>query len=425
MTANDYAIEVDGLSKSYTISSIQSSTLKEALLKSLAQRATRTSFKALDNVSFRLERGRSLALVGANGSGKSTLLKLISGLTRPDTGTVRVRGHIAALLELGAGFHPDLTGMENVFLQGGILGYSRQQILERLDEMIAFSELGDFIHTPLKRYSSGMRIRLGFALACFSDAEILLIDEVLSVGDGAFQLKCLRKLGQLRDEGRTILFVSHHLDQVHMVSDEILWLDKGVVLAHDTADRIMIRIATALVGHDPEPLEFDEVAEDSRSRYIYTSTPGGARITGGGARIESIRMLDGAGHETDCYRQGEPAYFEIGFATQGTIKHLDVQIGMTGYAELAAGYFSTQLSGLDLRDMDGRYTVKATVRRMPYIPGRFRISFVLCDPSNPRNIYDGQIERHTFLVSGDRSLDNPQLTIEPPGRFLETKKAPA
>jgi lipopolysaccharide transport system ATP-binding protein len=182
---------------------------------------------ALKDVSFTVEQGEALGIIGRNGAGKSTLLKILSRVTAPTIGRVKVRGHIASLLEVGTGFHPDLTGRENIYLNGAILGMTRQEVRRKLDEIVDFAEIEQFIDTPVKRYSSGMYVRLAFAVAAHLDPEILVVDEVLAVGDAAFQKKCLGKLGNVADEGRTVLFVSHNMVAVQKLCRRALWIDKG------------------------------------------------------------------------------------------------------------------------------------------------------------------------------------------------------
>src|SRR4051812_35338307 len=184
---------------------------------------------ALRDVSLRLEPGESVGLIGHNGAGKTTLLKLVAGITRPTRGHVRTTGRLASLINLGAGFHPELTGRENVFLNGVILGLSRREVKVRFDEIVDFADLGPYIDTPLKRYSSGMYARLGFAVAAHVDPDVLLVDEVLSVGDIAFQDRSIRKMLSFRDTGRAILFVSHNLSAVEMMCQRSVWLDHGTV----------------------------------------------------------------------------------------------------------------------------------------------------------------------------------------------------
>src|SRR5262249_11287874 len=195
------------------------------------RRRTSEEFWALRDVSFAVEHGRSFGVIGENGSGKSTLLKIVAGILRPTQGSVRVDGRLAALLELGSGFHPDLTGRENIFLNASVLGFSRAEIERRLDSIVEFAELERFIDTPLKHYSSGMTVRLGFAVAINTDPDILITDEVLSVGDEAFQRKCMDRIDDLMRRGKTIIFVSHGLEQVRYVCTDAIWLDHGQVRA--------------------------------------------------------------------------------------------------------------------------------------------------------------------------------------------------
>jgi ABC-type polysaccharide/polyol phosphate transport system ATPase subunit len=206
--------------------------------RELLHRSTREQLWALRDVSFDLEAGRSLALVGPNGAGKSTLLKLISRVTRPTTGSVKVAGRLASLIEVGAGFHPELTGRENVFLNGAILGMSRREIARHLDDIVAFAELERFIDTPVKRYSSGMFARLGFSVAVHTDPEILLIDEVLAVGDARFRRRSYERVQQLTREHRTVVVVSHQMSMVRRICERGIMLEGGHVTFDGTAEEV-------------------------------------------------------------------------------------------------------------------------------------------------------------------------------------------
>jgi ABC-type polysaccharide/polyol phosphate transport system ATPase subunit len=186
-------------------------------------------FLALDNVSFTIKAGETVGILGPNGSGKSTTLKLISRIIDPTAGVITVSGRLSALLELGAGFHPDLTGRENIYLNGSILGLGRKAMKERLDDIIAFADIGEFIDVPIRNYSSGMQIRLGFSVAVHVDPEILIVDEVLAVGDYNFQIKCLEHIRQMQKQGVTILFVSHDFEAAEHLCNRAIWLDNGVV----------------------------------------------------------------------------------------------------------------------------------------------------------------------------------------------------
>ena len=197
------------------------------------------TFEALKGVSFDVAAGRTFGIIGRNGSGKSTMLKLIAGIGRPTTGTVRVQGRVSALIELGAGFHPEISGRENVFINGMMLGLTKREIAARFDEIVAFAELEDFIDAPVKTYSSGMYMRLGFAVAIHVDPDVLLVDEVLAVGDEAFTHKCLDKFAEFRRRGRTVLLVTHSLDLVTRFCDEALWLDGGVARRRAIPKRVV------------------------------------------------------------------------------------------------------------------------------------------------------------------------------------------
>jgi len=237
------AIEVRGVRKTYRRYGRrrQFATLKSALLSGRVLRDLRPddTFDALKGVSFDVAAGKTFGIVGRNGSGKSTMLKLIAGIGRPTEGTVTARGRVSALIELGAGFHPEISGRENVYINGMMLGLTKREVAARFDETVAFAELEDFIDAPVKTYSSGMYMRLGFASAIHVDPDILLVDEVLAVGDEAFTHKCLDKFGEFRRRGRTVLLVTHSLDLVTRFCDEALWLDGGVARAHGDPKRVI------------------------------------------------------------------------------------------------------------------------------------------------------------------------------------------
>ncbi|NJL27658.1 MAG: ABC transporter ATP-binding protein, partial [Thermoanaerobaculia bacterium] len=227
------AIQVQDVFKSYRRTAVghKLRTLKSALMeRSLTRGLTAAeSIVALSGVSFEVKRGEAVGLLGSNGSGKSTLLKLVAGILMPSAGTIAVEGRIAALIELGAGFHPEISGRENVYINGAVLGLSRREIDRRFDDIVEFSGLADFIEEPVKNYSSGMYVRLGFAVAVHTDPDVLLVDEVLAVGDEAFSHLCLRRIEEFLARGKTLLLVSHSLGLIEDVCDRAIWLDRGVV----------------------------------------------------------------------------------------------------------------------------------------------------------------------------------------------------
>jgi ABC-type polysaccharide/polyol phosphate transport system ATPase subunit len=236
------AIELKDVSKIYRrYSGRKFATLKSALLQRsiLRDLSPTETFPALQHVSFSVAPGRTYGVVGPNGSGKSTALKLVAGITKPTSGTVTVNGRVSALIELGAGFHPEISGRENVFINGIMLGLTRREITQRFDEIVGFAELEEFIDAPVKTYSSGMYMRLGFAVAINVDPDVLLVDEVLAVGDEGFTHKCLDKFAEFRRHGKTILLVTHSLGLVERFCDEALWLDSGRVRAHGDPRRVI------------------------------------------------------------------------------------------------------------------------------------------------------------------------------------------
>jgi len=250
------AIEVQGLSKQYRLGEMQAAygTLRESLshaAKRLTGQESRRSHEeiwALREVSFDVRPGEVLGIVGRNGAGKSTLLKVLTRITSPTVGRAEIRGRVGSLLEVGTGFHPELTGRENIYLNGAILGMKRREIQQKLPEIVDFSGVSQFLETPVKRYSSGMYVRLAFSVAAHFEPEILLVDEVLAVGDAEFQARCLGRMGGLGDTGRTVLFVSHNMQAMAQLCDRALLLEGGRIVQMGTAEDILLRPANDYVA---------------------------------------------------------------------------------------------------------------------------------------------------------------------------------
>ncbi len=226
---NDPAVRVENLCKEFTISHSGAGSLKTMLLWWKRKRMERIT--VIDHLSFTIQRGEALAVVGKNGAGKSTLLSLLARVYKPTSGSIQITGRLAPLLELGAGFHPDLTGIENIFFNGVILGLTRKEVQSRMDAIVEFAELDRHIDAPVRTYSSGMLARLGFSVAVHVDAEVLLVDEVLAVGDYEFEQKCYQRIDEFRSAGGSILFVSHQMDAVKRIADRCIWLNKGKIEA--------------------------------------------------------------------------------------------------------------------------------------------------------------------------------------------------
>jgi ABC-type polysaccharide/polyol phosphate transport system ATPase subunit len=323
------AIELLNVSKIYRrYGGRQFATLKSALLQRSILRTLQPSetFSALTGVSFTVPKGCTYGVIGPNGSGKSTALKLVAGITKPTTGTVRVEGRISALIELGAGFHPEISGRENVFINGIMLGLTKRQIHERFDEIVEFAELTEFIDAPVKTYSSGMYMRLGFAVAIHVDPDVLLVDEVLAVGDEAFTHKCLDKFSEFRRRGKTILLVTHSLGLVERFCDEALWLDAGVARSHGDPKRVVSEylmsveaseehlmetttakaVAAADEGIQPPPSEPD-ATRPPENMFHATEGRWGAREV----EIVDVTLLDGDGKPGFIFHSGEPMSIQL------------------------------------------------------------------------------------------------------------------
>ncbi len=319
-SSTEDAIRVEGLSKLFrrTSSGHQMRTLKSALLQgNLVQGLTaEESIPAVQDVSFRVGRGEAVGLIGSNGSGKSTLLKIVAGILKPTHGKLEVNGRVAALIELGAGFHPEISGRENIYINGAVLGLTRRELDERYDSIVEFSGLASFIDEPVKNYSSGMYVRLGFAVAIHTDPDVLMVDEVLSVGDEAFAHRCLRRIQEFLGRGRTLLLVSHSLDLIEVVCDRAIWLEKGKLRLDGHPRQVVDAYRTSIA--EDEAAEHREAmaarqdeGTDSEKPPAIDEKPGevlrwGSRV----AEIEKLRVLAG-GEERYHLRSGEDVSFEI------------------------------------------------------------------------------------------------------------------
>src|ERR1700751_3154163 len=299
------AIELLNVSKVYRryggkqFSTLKSAFLQRSILKDLQPSET---FPALTDVSFTVARGSTYGIIGRNGSGKSTALKLVAGITKPTTGIVKGDGRISALIELGAGFHPEISGRENVFINGIMLGLTKQEIQARFDEIVDFAELREFIDAPVKTYSSGMYMRLGFAVAIHVNPDVVLVDEVLAVGDEAFTHKCLDKFAEFRRRGKTILLVTHSLGLVERFCDEALWLDAGVARTHGDPKRVVDAYLMDVAGTENLQLAAQEPESpdagrlpDPGSEPADMFTAGEGRWGSREAEITNVEMIGASG----------------------------------------------------------------------------------------------------------------------------------
>jgi len=302
------AIEIRDLSKSFRLYTSKTESAIERFL--MLKRSRYERLWALKDINLTVQEGRVVGIIGPNGSGKSTLLKVLSRIYRPDTGTFAVNGNVAALLELGAGFHPELTGRENIFLNGSILGLTRREIVKRFDEIVDFSGLEKFLDTPIKNYSSGMVVRLGFSVAMAIDPEVLLIDEVLGVGDLNFSKKSFLKIKSFAESGRTILFVSHDLSVVGSFADEVVWLDEGMIRGQGNPMEIINSYMQDL------QIRRDEIHSKGRALQAEAQRE---RTGSGEVTIEQVRMLDSRGEEKYLFNAGEDMTVDISYKAREPI----------------------------------------------------------------------------------------------------------
>jgi len=298
------AITVEGLSKRYRIGELQSAygTLRDSLATSVRRMARREhkphyeEIWALRDVSFHVQEGEVLGFVGRNGAGKSTLLKILTRITTPTEGRATIRGHVGSLLEVGTGFHPELTGRENVFLNGSVLGMKRREIAGKFDEIVEFAGVEQFIDTPVKRYSSGMSVRLAFAVAAHLEPDILLVDEVLAVGDAEFQRRCLGRMEDLSQSGRTVVFVSHQMQAVSQLCDRAAQLDKGKIVNEGPAGEVVARYLQSVGGAGSERF------------WTLEDAPGDELV-----RLRSVRVVLEDGELADAVDVRRPVGIEVGF----------------------------------------------------------------------------------------------------------------
>ncbi len=356
---NEPAVVVDDVSKKFRLYKERNNSLKSALMR--GRRAISEDFWALKNVSFEVPTGETFGLIGENGSGKSTMLKCMTKILRPDGGTIDVRGKVSALLELGAGFHPELSGRENVYLNGAILGLSQKEITRRFDSIVEFAGIAPFIDEPVKNYSSGMYVRLGFSVAINVDPEVLLVDEVLAVGDEAFQRKCSEKFADLKQAGKTIVLVSHSMFSVQSICDRVAWFEHGNLRAIGTP-RDVIEEYTGTVQLD---------------RSI--DGEGHPRWGSGEIKITKVELVDHTGSAGARVHTGERATLRLHYETAEPVKEpgfcffITTVNGnpVTGPNSVGAGCVPDKL--------DGKGVVEIVMDPLRVLPGTYDLTTVVAD----------------------------------------------
>jgi lipopolysaccharide transport system ATP-binding protein len=386
---NDIVINVEDLSKQYKISAAadKGRTFREALTDKIVTplRLMRNTFFrpdtsgfdaeseliwALKNISFQVKKGEVVGIIGRNGAGKTTLLKILSRITEPTEGEVRINGRVGSLLEVGAGFHSELTGRENIYLNGAILGMKKAEINKKFDNIVAFAEIKRFIDTPVKRYSSGMYMRLAFAVAAQLEPEILLVDEVLAVGDAVFQTKCLAKMSSITQQGRTVLFVSHNMGAVSSICQ------RGIVLDHG---------GIHFQGSIKNAIQFYE--EDIfQNKYIRKSIADRTDRSGNGdVKLTSFHIETEKGKKIERIHNGNTVRLFFGYCTKNAQGAENVDLNITVERENGQRIFAigTRCTGQRIKRLPYKGYIVCTIRKFPLVPGRYKLSVYLESKMNP------------------------------------------
>jgi ABC-type polysaccharide/polyol phosphate transport system ATPase subunit len=388
-------VRVDGLSKRFRLFHERHQSLKQSFLN--MRRSTHEEFWALRDVSFDVYAGETFGIIGHNGSGKSTLLKCLTKILEPDEGSVAVTGSVSALLELGAGFHPELSGRENVFLNAAILGVPRKHIVERFDDIVEFSGLEQFIDTPVKNYSSGMFVRLGFAVAINVDPAVLIIDEVLAVGDAEFQAKCGDKIAEFRERGKTIVLVTHAMGDVVRICQRAAWLDHGKIreigAPNDIADAYL---ATTHVG---------------RSVHVQD----GLRWGTGEVQIDTVELLDGGRQPAEFARTGDPLAFRVHLSSRAPVIGPEVVVSLHDIDGRTLSEVSTRTRDVHIDQVDGARTLTLEIDQFPLSEGTYELSAAVRDESGQRE-FDVRSRMLRFDVLKGKIADGGVVTL--PARWV-------
>jgi lipopolysaccharide transport system ATP-binding protein len=352
--SSDLAIDAVGLGKRYL--------LGERGRVGLMRK--REELWALRDATFQVERGQAVGVVGHNGAGKTTLLKILSRITVPTAGEARIRGSVGSLLEVGTGFHPELTGRDNVYLNGAILGMRRREIKAKFDEIVAFAEIERFIDTPVKRYSSGMYVRLAFAVAAHLEPDILIVDEVLAVGDASFQRKCLGKMDEVSSEGRTVLFVSHSMGAIRSLTSRAIWLDHGAIADDGPTPQVVSDYLSSTAGTEAAVVD---LSDDALRRTV-------RKWTARRVRFESVALLSTDDEPVVTMPQNAPLRFQITFGVREPVRFLELYVRVKTPDGL---WLFTSFSGQREKSIEaGRYTVTCEFHDHRLTPGRYGLELV-------------------------------------------------
>ena len=411
-------VEFDNVSRHFKLQLDRRNSFHERMVNLFKSRPSDEIFWALRDVSFDVPRGTTLGLIGHNGSGKSTTLKLVTRILEPSSGRVTVRGRVSALLELGSGFHPDLTGRENIYLNGSLLGFNRAEMQGRVDEIIDFAELGPFIDTPVKHFSSGMYMRLGFAIATAVDPDVLVTDEVLAVGDETFQRKCMNRIHDFREEGRTILFVSHSLEAVRNLCSQAIWLNHGRVEAAGGTQATIDAYLRWANEKDRERIEHERAARgDGQDEAAGALEAAGDehRWGSGEVQITRVEFLDGQGRPRDAFQTGERLTIRMHYQAHRRIEEPVFGLAIYHRNGFQINGPNTPFGGYPIPSIAGRGHVDYCIEELPLLAGEYLVTTGVYDTAM-LHPYDHR-ERHFLLAVQTASIGEHFGSVLIPSRW--------
>lgn len=406
-TGDSPVIRFENVSKRFTFTREKSQSILEILLSAFRRKTADEQdhdLWALRDVSFDILPGQCVGIVGRNGSGKSTALKLVARILRPTNGRVWIRGRVGALLELGAGFHPDLTGRENIYLNASLLGLTQADIDESFAQIVEFSELGDFIEMPVKHYSSGMYMRLGFSVAIHVKPDILIIDEILAVGDQAFQAKCIDRIYDMRDAGTTIVMVSHNLNVLRSLCSHLIWIDHGVMRQWGPTEQVAA--------------EYMAYAYDQKARQTEATgdVEGFKRWGSGEVEITAVRFLNSRGEEQDNYTTDEAMTLEIAYVAHQPVESPEFGFDILRQDGVHVSRPNSVLSGLDVGMLSGAGKVCYQIDRLPLLPAKYRVTAAVYNGRH-QSAYDHHDLAYSFRVVPSESTKELYGLIQLPATW--------
>lgn len=397
---NEIAIKVENVSKKYCKS------LKRSMLygvKDIARNSLGISsnshilrkgeFWAVDDVSFEVKKGETLGIIGSNGAGKTTILKMLNGIFWPDKGKITIKGKTGALIAVGAGFHPMLSGRENIYINGAILGISRKEINEKFDEIVKFADIGDFLDTPVKFYSSGMFVRLGFSVAIYSEPDVLLVDEVLAVGDLAFRLKCNKKMSEIRRNGSTIILVAHNMNAIRNICDKVVWLDKGKIRESGDVQRICGLFEEDSISNIKP--DYENIGRNFQYDPSF--------------KILKVEFLDEKNIANRSYGVGDYFKLRIHFHCKRIVKKPIFGISIFNSEGVKVNFNRSNLDGYNFPQISGKGYVDFCIDKLPFHPSLY-ICTVFVSEKDFHNYLTFHEKAYKFTVAGDatnQGLLNP------------------